>query len=247
MRAKWTSRPGLGSIVVVAMTLALTACSPTAIPPSVSAAPAATAAPTSSAAVPSQAPSEVATSSPAPSAPLVVKKLCFSGASSCKLSAGRYTTAPSSAAFDLTVADGWSNDLLDPAGGEVTIATASIFWVVDPHGGDHVAQEIKIAKTTAAVVKYLQGLKGTSSTAPVDTTIGGAAATQIDVTSSARNNFVLLAGHVGFGLHATTKARFIVVQRPDLVVTIIVSTDDPKQFDAVLNAVEPILASITWE
>lgn len=202
----------------------------------------------SAAAVASASPTLTPTPAPSPS------RLCSVGSSPCQLSPGVYTTAPSAAAFRFTLPAGWSNDLLDQGGGQVVTPDVvtpdiSIFWAVDPHGAtaDSPGDNVSIGKTTASVVAYLDKLPNTTATPPVDVTIGGLAGRQIDITSTQRNNFLLVAGHVGLGMHATTKARFFVIQKGAIVVVVVVSVDAPTAFDAVVTQTQPIIGSIAWE
>ena len=201
--------------------------------------------------IPTVAPTVAVTPSASPTA--APAALCFSGASPCALSPGTFTTAPFKPAFHFTLADGWSNDILDPTGGEVVDANGSIFWLAKPQGADQSGQTVTIGSTPAAVVTYLTKLAGVTVSTPVSVTIGGDAATQIDITSTVRNNFVLVTsgrdhpGGIGFGLHATTKARFLILSHAGTTITIVVSTESPSDFSSVIATVQPILDSIGWD
>jgi hypothetical protein len=76
---------------------------------------------------------------------------------------------------------------------------------------------------------------------------------KVQVEVSLRNNFVLLAtsgsqpGAVVLGLRATTKARFFVLEKSGHTLTVVVLTDAPTDFDAVVAASQPVLDSIALD
>jgi hypothetical protein len=201
------------------------------------------------------------TTGPASSPPSTqtLRTLCFIGSTSlpqptaCPLPAGTYSVAPFTPSFHFTLGEGWSNDVLDPTGGEVLTSTSSIFYMVNPQGGDNLSQVVAIGPGPDGVIAYLQQLPNVTTTPPVDVTLAGGSARQIDVSSTARNRFVFLTtakdrlGGVGFGLNATTKARVLILQRSGATVVIVVSTASPQAFDATIAALQPVLDSIAWD
>jgi hypothetical protein len=228
-----------------AVTAAATAAAGTVTAPSGSAAAPTAASPLA----PSATPAPSASATPAPTPVASPEALCSVNQASCALAAGRYTTAPSKSSFDVTVGEGWTNERLDPGGGEiVSPAGTSVFWVVDPGFlRSRSGKYVQLGKTTGAVADYLTSLPNASASSPADATVGGVPATQVDVVPSKRNDFVLVSGHVGFGAKEGTKSRYFIVPRNGHIAVIIVSTDGSTTLDEATAEVQPVLDSISWE
>jgi len=182
-----------------------------------------------------------------PTPPPAGTALCATRHAACALDPGTYTTAPSKAPFTFDLGDGWQNDLLDPAGGEIVSAMGtSIFWIVDPLAGDGQGSTRRIGTTAGAVVDYLAHLAGGAASEPQATTVGGQPATRIDLRPTKHTAAVLVSGPISFGVRPGTASRFLVVERGSQVAVLIVTTDSAGALDEVVTEIQPILDGIRW-
>lgn len=196
--------------------------------------------------------------SPAPvSLAPVARQLCSAG---CDLAAGTYTTAPMVPAFTFTIGGGWSNPLHDVTGDEIELLSPNgsqpapqMFWLVNAQGRNQSGQLVPLPPTADALISYLGQLSGATAGGPVSVIVDGAPARQMDLSSTAHNNFVLVttspsgAGGLVLPFQATTRARFVIVEKAGTTVTIVTLGDAGTGFDAAVAATEPILASIKWQ
>ncbi len=240
--------PLFAAIIVAACGSGPASQAPLAVAVSPAATSEASAAPASSA-PPTSTPSPAASPSAAPTLVASPVPLCSSPTGpSCAIEAGAYTTTPSADAFRFAVPAGWSNDLLDPGGGElISPAGTSVFWVVDPGAATRSGKFIKVGRASSDIVDHLSSLPGATASSPVETTLGGLPATQLDVTPTRRDDFALVSGHVGFGTKVGTRSRYFIVPRDGDVAVVIVSTDGSTTLDEATAEVQPVLDSIAWQ
>jgi len=243
----------LALLALSATAVALTGCASTSTPSVVVAATASSAATATPTPVPTPEPTPVPTPVPTPT-PYPTpgpspKALCSNGDGEfppkvCKLPPGTYSAAPFVPVFRFTLDAGWTNSLAGINAGQLSKGKprATLFgWstgMITEDGTD-------IGKTTDSLLGFFASRPDITVSAPTAVTIGGMPARSIDFTLS-KGEIFMRVGKSGGGFQTGEKVRAIVVDVNGAVVLLAIEALDPKDFDAEIAAVQPILDSIVW-
>jgi hypothetical protein len=198
--------------------------------------------------VASTPPSPTATAAPSPSpspSPAAIT-LCGKERTACPVAAGTYYSAVFKPSFNITIADGWSNDWNFPRIGLFGNQPGSFVWMTQVFAADDSLQIIQVAHDPAGIVAFLRKRPGISVGPETPVTIDGASGLQVDVTASRRINVILGANPTAPQVQANSKARYVIVDRNGSTVVFIAMADKVADFDAIMAQAQPMLDSITW-
>ena len=245
MREIPISRPrGLRTILsVVLSTIALAACGGSS--PSQATDPGPTPSPTAVAtAVPATIARTVAPTASGPSA------LCAVGTDECVIRAGSYTTSPFAPAFSFSIEKAWNNTRAFAAGGGISAQGGGLSWIAgtaDAWVGATEDLKIGSQQEVARFISLLNNEDGYSVDAASSTTIGGVAATQVDVTRSAEKStgagFEIEEDRYVFG--PGTESRVYFVETSGTWTFLVVEAE--HSLDAFMTVAQPVLDGILWE
>lgn len=242
----------LALLVLAATATALTGCASTSTPSVAVAATASSAVTATPTPVPTPAPTPVPTAAPTPTPYPTpgppAKALCSNGDGEfpikvCKLAPGTYSAAPFVPVFRFTLGAGWTNSLAGINAGQLSKGkpmTTLFGWStgLTADGAD-------IGKTTDSLLGFFASRPDITVSAPTAVMIGGMPGRSIDFTLS-KGEIFMRSGKSGGGFQTGEKVRAIVVDVNGAVVLLAIEALDPKDFDAEMTAVQPILDSIVW-